>query len=57
MMKNKGFIYDVFSPEGICIARVQLNAAPRVWKQDRLYTIEADDNGYQYVVRYKVISH
>ena len=52
---GEGFIYDVFSPEGICIARVPLNARPRVWKQDKLYTIETDDDGYQYVVRYKVI--
>lgn len=52
---GKGFVYDVFSPEGICIARVPLNGMPRVWKHDKLYTIEVDDDGYQYVVRYKVI--
>jgi len=52
---GKGCIYDVFSPEGICIARVPLHAVPRVWKRDKLYTIEEDADSYQYVVRYKVI--
>jgi hypothetical protein len=52
---GKGYIYDVFSPEGICTARVPLNAVPRVWKRDKLYTVEEDADGYQYVVRYKVI--
>jgi len=52
---GKGYIYDVFNSAGICIARVPLNAVPRVWKQDKLYTIEEDKDGYQHIVRYKVI--
>jgi hypothetical protein len=52
---RKGYIYDVFNSAGICIARVPLNAAPRVWKQGKLYTIEEDEAGYQYIVRYKVV--
>lgn len=52
---RKGFFYDVFNSNGICIARVPLNAVPRIWKQDKLYTIEEDAEGYQSIVRYKVI--
>jgi hypothetical protein len=51
---EKGYIYDVFNSAGICIARIPLNAAPRVWKQNKLYTIEEDEAGYQYIIRYKV---
>lgn len=54
---GKGYIYDVFNPEGICIARIPLNAVPRVWKQDKLYTVEEDEDGYQYVVRYNIVWH
>ena len=53
--EGKGFIFDVFNSDGICIARVPLNAVPRIWKKDKLYTIEEDTEGYQSIVRYKVI--
>jgi hypothetical protein len=40
---GKGFVYDVFNSAGICVARVSLNAMPRVWRQGKLYTIEEDE--------------
>ena len=60
---GKGFIYDVFGPDGICFARVPLNfnfgrfalyLNPIVWKNGQVYAREEDEDGYQFVVRYTV---
>jgi 6-bladed beta-propeller len=51
---GKGYLFDVFSAEGIYIAKVILKAIPRCWEGGKLYTIEEDDSGYQYVKRYRV---
>lgn len=48
------YIYDVFDSEGKCIARLLMNSQPLVWKNSKLYTVEEDEDGYQYVKRYKV---
>jgi len=48
------FYYDVFDLDGRFIAKVRLNAFPQCWKNGKMYTIEEDENGYQYVKRYKV---
>jgi len=45
---------DVFDSEGKYIARISLKYRPIVWKNQKLYTIEEDEDGYQYVKRYKV---
>lgn len=45
---------DVFDAEGRYIAKVALKDHLQVWKKNRLYTIEEDEDGYQYVKRYKV---
>ncbi|MCK4645045.1 MAG: hypothetical protein KAU46_02230 [Candidatus Aminicenantes bacterium] len=52
---GKAYMYDVFNSDGICMTNVPLNSAPKVWKKNKLYTIEEDEEGYQYVVRYKVV--
>jgi len=51
---NKGYFYDVFDEEGRYIAKIPLAFFPRTWKNDRLYTIEEDEEGFQIVKRYKV---
>jgi hypothetical protein len=48
------YYYDVFDSEGQCIARLLLNSQPQAWKNNKLYTVEEDEDGYQYVKRYKV---
>ena len=48
------YYYDVFDSEGKYIAKISLRRRPRVWKKNKLYTIEEDEEGYQYVKRYKV---
>jgi len=50
---NKGFYYDVFDSKGRYVAKIPLKAMPRVWKNNKLYTIEEDKDGYQYIKRYK----
>ena len=48
------FYYDVFDPEGRYIAKVRLNALPQYWKNNKMYVIEKDKDGFQVVKRYKV---
>jgi len=58
--KNKGGRYwDVFNPEGKFIAKIAISheflmGRPIIFKGGNLYLIEADEEGYQYVKRYKV---
>ena len=46
--------YDVFDAEGKYMARISLKYRPQAWKNNRLYTMEEDEDGYQVVKRYKV---
>ncbi|MDH5203993.1 MAG: hypothetical protein OEW69_12160, partial [Nitrospirota bacterium] len=48
------YYYDVFDSEGKYIAKIPLKARPQVWKKNKLYTIEEDEEGFQVVKRYKV---
>jgi hypothetical protein len=49
-----GYYYDVFDSEGKYIAKIPLKTRPQVFKNNKLYTIEEDEEGYQSVKRYKV---
>ena len=51
---EEGYYYDVFDSDGKFIAKVYLKFPPRIWKRDKLYTIEEDENGFQMVKKYKV---
>ena len=53
MDKDK-YYFDVYNPEGIYLAKVPLNALPKCWKNGKMYTVEEDEEGYQYIKRYKV---
>lgn len=48
------FFYDVFDPEGKYIAKIPLNALPQCWKKGKMYTIEEDAQGFQYIKRYRL---
>ena len=54
VLNEKGYYYDVFDSEGNYTAKIPLKFQPQVWKKNKLYTIEEDEEGYQYVKRYKV---
>ena len=45
--------YDVFDEEGKFLVKITLPSYP-VFKENNLYTIEEDEEGYQYIKRYKV---
>jgi hypothetical protein len=53
--EGEGYYYDVFDAEGKYIAKVALKTRPLLFKNNKLYTVEEDEEGYQYVKRYKVI--
>jgi hypothetical protein len=46
--------YDIFDPEGRFLAKMALDFAPRFWENGKLYTIEEDEEGFQFVKRYEV---
>jgi hypothetical protein len=52
-----GYYFDVFDADGRYMTKVLLRhrrMTPIVWKNHKLYTIEEDEEGFQYVKRYKV---
>jgi len=51
---GKGYYWDVFDSEGKYVVKIPFKTKPRVWKNQKLYTIEEDEEGYQCVKRYKV---
>lgn len=54
LMENRSNIVDVFDSAGKYIGTALLNVVPRTWKNNEVYAIEEDEDGYQYVKRYKV---
>jgi hypothetical protein len=50
----EGYYYDVFNPEGKFFARILIKSRPRVWKRQKLYVVENDNNGFLCIKRYKV---
>ncbi|UCE21710.1 MAG: 6-bladed beta-propeller [Candidatus Aminicenantes bacterium] len=55
--KESFFYFDVFNSEGKYIAKVLMLVSlnrPFVWKKNKLYTIEEDEEGFQMVKRYEV---
>jgi hypothetical protein len=55
--KERFFYFDVFDSEGKYIVKVPIFVGlnrPFVWKKNKLYTIEEDEDGFQVVKRYKV---
>jgi hypothetical protein len=48
------YLYDVFDPSGKYLAQVPLKSRPYIIKKGKLYTVEEDEEGYQYVKRYRI---
>lgn len=48
------FDNDVFDSEGRYIAKVSLKDILQVWKKQKLYSIEEDEEGFQVIKRYRV---
>jgi len=51
---GEGDFYDIFDAEGRYISKIILQYPPRLWKQNKLYIVEEDSNGFQSVKRYDV---
>ncbi|MDD8020446.1 MAG: 6-bladed beta-propeller [Acidobacteriota bacterium] len=47
------YLIDIFSPEGKLIYRCEIAGTPFLVKNGKLYTIEKDEEGYQYICRYQ----
>jgi len=44
---------DIFSPEGKLVTRCEMPDGAFLAKKGKIYTIEKDEEGYQYICRYK----
>ena len=51
---GEGYYYDIFDAEGKYIVKIPLKMRPLVWKKNKIYTIEEDEEGFQVVKKYKV---
>lgn len=54
ILDGEGYFYDIFDAEGKYIVQIRLKMRPRVWKKNKIYAIEEDEEGFQVVKRYKV---
>jgi hypothetical protein len=52
--EGEGYYHDVFDSEGKFIAKIPLKIRPYIFKYQKLYTVEQDEEGYLFVKRYKV---
>ena len=52
---RNGYYFDIFDSAGKYIAKIPLEFNPVVWKNENVYAIEEDENGFQLVKRYKVV--
>jgi hypothetical protein len=46
--------YDVFDSEGKYMAKIALKSRPYAWQNNKLYTIEKDEDGFQKIKRFSV---
>jgi hypothetical protein len=51
---QKGFLYDVFSPEGIYLKQVQIEQRISQFMMDKIYCLVRPEEGYPSVKRYKL---
>ena len=51
--ESEGYYYDVFDIDGKYLLTVPIKGEPLIFKNMKLHTIARDDEGYQYIKRYK----
>jgi len=54
--KERSF-FDIFDSEGKYSWKMRLKISPWIWKNNKIYTVEKDEDGYHVVKRYKVFWH
>ncbi len=47
------YLVDIFSPEGKLVTRCEMAGEAFLAKKGKIYTIEKDEEGYQYICRYQ----
>jgi hypothetical protein len=52
---RKGYYYDIFDEQGRYMAKIPLHFSSQTWKNNKLYSIEEKEDGFQVVKRYKAI--
>ncbi len=50
----KGDYYDIFDAKGRYIAEVNLKTSPHLFKNNKMYSVEEDEDGFHVLKRYKV---
>ena len=53
--ERKYSLYDIFDAEGKCLAKQVFRFWPMLWKKGKLYAVEEDEDGNQFLKRYNVI--
>lgn len=53
--ERKYSLYDIFDAEGKCLAKQVFRFWPVLWKKGKLYAVEEDEDGNQFLKRYNVI--
>jgi hypothetical protein len=51
---SEGYHHDVFDSEGRFITKIIFKFPPQIWKLGKFYSIEEDEDGFQFIKRYKV---
>ena len=52
---RKYSLYDIFDAEGKCLAKQVFRFWPVLWKKGKLYAVEENEDGNQFLKRYNVI--
>lgn len=47
--------FDFFDADGRYIAKIPFKYFPRAWRNDKVYFVEEDEDGYQLIKRYKFV--
>jgi hypothetical protein len=53
--QENGYYYDIFNKEGKYIAKIPLKIYPLIFKNQKLYSLESDNEGNQVIKRYKIV--
>ena len=52
--REEDYVFDVFDPEGSFLGSFPFHILPKIWKTDKVYTIEEDEEGFHIIKRYAV---
>ncbi|NOR14062.1 MAG: 6-bladed beta-propeller [Candidatus Aminicenantes bacterium] len=53
-LEEERVFYDIFDAEGKYVGKTTINFMPQVWKNNMMYCVEADEEGFDIIKRYKV---